>query len=158
MKLSEQQINKVWQLMFEAEVRSFYFGDLASRYTKRKQLISGIAFFLSSGAAAALIGRAPAWVPIVLSLVTASLTAYSIAVGLDKKSAAMTKLHSSWNRLNADFERLWEHWYEDNADEILHELMDRSIDLSEAGTEAPYEPALLDKWGKVARDKYTSAA
>ena len=156
--LTQAQVNRVWQLMFEAEVRSFYFVDLAARYTKRKQIISGLAFFLSSGAAATVIANTRAWIPVVLSVITAAMTAYSIAVGLDKKALAMTKLHATWNRIAVDFERLWHHWYEADAQHILDNLMDRTIDASEAGTEAPYEPALLDKWGKIAAEKYRSVA
>jgi len=33
----------------------------------------------------------------------------------------------------------------------------KSFGLSESDTDAPYEPDLLDKWGQVARDKYTNA-
>jgi len=69
--LNEFQINRTWQGMLDAEARSLYFGDLASSYTKRKQWITGLTFFLASGAAATLIGKAPQWVPIVLSLIAA---------------------------------------------------------------------------------------
>ena len=54
--LTDQQINKAWQSMFEAEVRSFYFGDLASRYTLWKKLVMAASFILSSIAAALVLG------------------------------------------------------------------------------------------------------
>jgi len=47
--LSEAQIKRVWDNMLAAETRALYFGDLASRYTRQKQWIAGISFFLSSG-------------------------------------------------------------------------------------------------------------
>jgi hypothetical protein len=56
--LSEFQINRVWENMLAAETRSLYFGDLASRYTRKKQWITGLSFFLSFGAAASFIGKA----------------------------------------------------------------------------------------------------
>ena len=38
--LTDDQINRVWQNMLAAEARSLYFGDLGSRYTRRKQWIT----------------------------------------------------------------------------------------------------------------------
>jgi hypothetical protein len=57
--------------MLAAETRALYFSDLATGYASQKQWITGLSFFLSSGAAATIIGRAPAWLPVVLSVVTA---------------------------------------------------------------------------------------
>ena len=156
--LQEIQVNRVWQMTYEAEVRAFYFGDLASRYTRRKQIITGMSFFLSSGAAATILASSPKWVPISLSAVAAILTAYSISVNLDRKALTMAKLHSTWNRLAVEYERLWHHWYQDDAQTILEELQDRSIEASESGTEAPYDERLLDKWAERAYNKYNSSA
>jgi len=58
--LTEAQANRVWQRMVEAEVRSFYFADLASSYNRLKQILNGATFFLSSGAAATVIAKMPA--------------------------------------------------------------------------------------------------
>ena len=78
--LSEAQIKRVWGNMLAAETRALYFGDLASRYTHQKQWITGISFFLSSGAAASIISKAPAWIPLVLALIVAASTACAMAV------------------------------------------------------------------------------
>src|ERR1700674_1212121 len=102
--LTESEANRVWERMVESEVRSLYFADMASRYTARKQVIIGSSFFLSSGAFASLVGRLPVWLPIVCSLLVAVLTAYSIAVGLERRIAILTKLHCRWNSLFADYE------------------------------------------------------
>ena len=64
--LTEEQIVDVWEGRISAEVRSLYFGDLASLYTTQKQWITGASFFLSSGAAALLIAKLPVWIPIAL--------------------------------------------------------------------------------------------
>ena len=78
--LNEFQIGRVWDNMLAAETRALYFADLASRYTRRKQWITGVSFFLSSGAAATLIGKAPPWVPIVLSIIVSVASAYSLTM------------------------------------------------------------------------------
>jgi hypothetical protein len=91
--LSEFERTQVWENMLAAETRSLYFGDLASRYTRQKQWITGLSFFFASGAASTLLGKAPEFIPVILSLAVAGMTAYSIAVGLDRKTATMAKLH-----------------------------------------------------------------
>lgn len=57
--LSEFEISRVWENMLAAETRSFYFADLASRYTRTKQWITGGSFFFASGAAATVVGKEP---------------------------------------------------------------------------------------------------
>jgi hypothetical protein len=145
--LNEFQVNKVWENMLAAEARSLYFADLTSRYTRRKQWITGTTFFLSSGAAATLLGKLPQWVPLVLATAVAVLSAYSIAVGLDRKIGTMAKLHSAWNQIAVDYDRLWNHASDDNAESQLGEVMRREKEPSElATTEAPNDQVLLGKW------------
>lgn len=146
-KLPQNQTELIWKKMLEAEVRSLYFGDLAASYTKRKQVITGASFFLSSGAAATLAAQMPHWIPLFFTAVTAILASYAMAVGLDKKALAMSRLHSDWNHLSADYRRLWYHWFEDDAEEVLEKLLMRARQASEMATlEAPYCKERLDKW------------
>ncbi len=141
------QVNRVWENMLAAEARSLYFADLASRYTRRKQWITGMSFFLSSGAAASLIGKLPQWVPLVLSGGVALASAYSIAVGLDKKIGTMAKLHSAWSQIAIDYDRLWNHTADDDAESQLDQIIRREKDPSElATTDAPNDQKLLGQW------------
>src|SRR3954466_652799 len=86
--------------MIAAEVRSLYFGELDARYRKTKQIIFGLAFFLSSGAAASMVAKFPSEIPIGMSVLAALATAYAIAVGLDKKATTIAKPHGTWSRLS----------------------------------------------------------
>lgn len=145
--LTEAQIKQVWENMLAAEARSLYFGDLASRYTTRKQWITGISFFLSSGAAATIIAKAPSWVPVAFSLIAAAAGAYSMAVNLDRKISTMAKLHSTWNQIETEYERLWSHTYSEDAEYQLDKIIQREEEPSElATTEAPNDQKLLEKW------------
>lgn len=132
--------------MLAARVRSLYFGDLAARYTARKQLITGLSFFLSSGAAATALARMPVWVTSTSAVLAATLMAYSIAVGLDKAAPQMAKLHYAWNQLDAEYGRLWSHWYEDEAEKLFADLQSRSADVSQMSTDAPFDENRLAKW------------
>ena len=155
--LTEAQTNRIWESMVSAEVRSLYFGDLAARYTKTKQILTGVSFFLSSGAAATLAAQMPYWFPLVLSAISAALMAYSMAVNLDRKAAVMAKLHYTWNQLASDYDRLWNHWHEEDAEIRFNELINRSRDASELGTtEAPYDQRLIEKWANHVYAQYAS--
>jgi len=145
--LTEVQIDDVWEGQISAEVRSLYFGDLASLYSTRKQWITGVSFFLSSGAAATLIAKLPVWVPITFSIVVAIVTAYSVAVNLDSKIRTMAKLHYAWNQIGTDYRRLWNHTYSDEAESEFEDLQRRELELSElATTDAPNDPKRLSRW------------
>jgi hypothetical protein len=145
--LTESQLDQVWERKLAAEVRSLYFGDFASRYSRRKQAITFVTFFLSSGAAATLIGKAPSWVPIMLSVMVAILTAYSVAIGLERLVRTMAKLHYSWNQIATDYDRLFNHTGEDEAESEFQELLRRERDASElATTEVPNNQKIMGEW------------
>jgi hypothetical protein len=145
--LNEFQIERVWENMLAAEARSLYFADLASRYTRHKQWITGASFFLASGAAASLIGKLPQWVPLVLSGGVALASAYSIALGLDRKIGTMSKLHSAWSQIAAEYDRLWNHTDDDDAEAQLGRIVQREKEPSElAATEAPNDQKRLGQW------------
>lgn len=145
--LNEFETTQVWENMLNAETRALYFADLASRYTHTKQVITGVSFFLASGAAASLIGKLPQWVPLVASAIVAILTAYSMAVGLDRKISTMAKLHSAWNLISLEYQRLWNDAYSDDAEEKLYAIFAHEKEPSElATTEAPNNQKLSGEW------------
>jgi hypothetical protein len=157
--LTEGQTNRVWEKAVEAEVRSLYFADLAAYYTRNKQIITALSFLLSSGAAATVAAHASWFFPFTTAAISALLSGYSIAVGLDRKAATMAKLHSSWNELHAGYERLWYHWSDDNAEARFEELLKQDRDASETGTlEAPYDESRFDKWTHLVYERYQQTA
>lgn len=146
-RLTEDQVADLWDRRISAEVRSLYFADLANVLSTRKQWMTGVSFFLSSGAAATLLAKQPTWVAITLSITVAMMAAYSFALNLDLKIKTFGKLHSSWSQLSADYARLWNHTYSEIAERELDELIRRELDLSElAATEAPNDEASLGRW------------
>jgi ABC-type transport system involved in Fe-S cluster assembly fused permease/ATPase subunit len=130
-----------------AEARALYFSDLAAMYSRRKQIITGVSFFLASGAAATLIARTPVWVPTLLAVVTAILNAYSVAISLDRKVTTMVKLGSTWRQIATEYERLWNHTYEPNAEQEFDKIVEMESAPSDlAATDAPYDPKRIDRW------------
>ena len=156
--LTAAQTDSVWRRMVEAEVRAMYFGELAAAYTKRKQIITGLSFFLSSGAAATLAAQTARSVPLIMSIASAILMAYSIAVSLDRTVENLAKLHYAWSQIQDDYERLWNHWYADDAEETLQEILKRSREASETSTRAPYNERLMEKWTGFVYERYQPTA
>ncbi len=145
--LTEEQITSVWERQISAEVRALYFADLASRYTTQKQWITGLSFFLASGAAATLLAKSPTWLPILLACITALLSAYSVARSLDGATRTMSKFQFSWSELASGYEALWNNIYTDDASARLERLIARERDLSsQASTEAPNDQKRMSYW------------
>jgi len=133
--------------MIGAETRSLYFANLASRYTTQKQIITGVVFFLSSGVVVSLLAKLPNAVAVTASLIVAAMSAYSIAVGLDKKIATMVMLHATWSDIATDYNYLWSHTSDDDAESRLAEIIRREREPSDlAATEARYNERLMEKW------------
>jgi len=146
-RLTEDQVADLWDRRISAEVRSLYFADLANVLSARKQWMTGISFFLSSGAAATLLAKQPTWVAIALSIIVALMAAYSFALNLDLKIKTFGKLHSSWSQISAEYARLWNHTYGDTAEQEFENLIERELSLSElAATEAPNDEARMARW------------
>ncbi len=145
--LTENQITNIWERQLSAETRSLYFGDLANVYSRRKQAITGLTFFLASGAAATLIAKFPVWLPTVLSLIAAVIMAYAVAVNLDATIRTMAKLHYLWDQIGTDYSRLWNNIYDDDALREYEDLIRRERDLSElATTDAPNDQKRMGRW------------
>jgi hypothetical protein len=58
----------------------------------------------------------------------------------------MAQLHHDWAMLSSDYERLWHHWYEEDAESRLAQIQRRDREASQRSTEAPYDESLVDKW------------
>ena len=147
--LTIEQVEKVWERMIEAEVRALYFGDLANYYTRWKQWITGGSFFLSSGAAATVIAKAPTFVPVGMSAVVALAQALAIAWNLDSAIRTMATLNKGWSEIAAGYERVYSDPYTDQSEISYHQIGEKERELSMlATTDAPNDQKRLGKWQK----------
>ncbi len=154
--LSKIEIDLVWKEMLEAEVRALYFGDLTAKYQRKKEIITFITFFLSTGAAATLIAELPSLISIIQAVIATAVTAYSIAFGLDRKVVAVSQLHSQWMNIASDYEHLYYHWSVPEAGELLNDIQQRGKQASEtAAMNAPYIPKLTDHWSDHVYSRYS---
>lgn len=145
--LTKVQANRAWQEMAASEIRALYFAELANQYVRRKQWLDVTTFTLSSGmVVSAFAGLMPTLLPVLLGIAVATLTGVAMGSRLDEKAAVITKLHASWNHLAWDYEHLWNHWNESHAERTLATLQQRTRELSQLGTSAPYKPKRIHYW------------
>jgi hypothetical protein len=59
----------------------------------------------------------------------------------------MAKLHLEWQQIAADYNRLWNHAYEDYSESWLEDIAKREHEPSKlAAVEAPNDEQLMGKW------------
>lgn len=155
--LTELQRDRVWEAWFESDVRSYYFAALAARFHRRQQIITWTSLVLSSGALVTIISKLPtdsAWVGPALAFVAAALSVYSLIAQNQTKQTDAAALHKGWNKLATEFRRLWDHMYDDDAEEQLERLDAQAAELSADGLTLPYDEADMKKWGEFVRQRF----
>lgn len=133
--------------MREARVRSLYFGDMQSRYTKRKQWVQGLSLGFSSGAVITVLGDS--WPPLTAALaaVVAIANVWATSTNLDQKLLTLATLRTSWEALRIDYSDLWAKWYEDGAPSRFEALQHRANDLGMlANSGAPWNQKAVARW------------
>ncbi|MCY4535299.1 MAG: hypothetical protein OXB91_08045 [Bryobacterales bacterium] len=144
--IPESEAGQVWKAMREARVRSLYFGQMLSRYTKWKQAVQGLSLGCSSGAVITVLSVWPATTAL-LAAVVAIANGLAIATNLDQKLLTLATLRTSWEDLRIEYGDLWSKWYEDGAASRFAALQRRANDLGMlASTGAPWDPKAVARW------------
>lgn len=155
----------VWEKMLAAQMRALYFGDLVTRYQRTDRALAALLLLLTSGAAAALIAKLPNdlhWLTAGLALAAAAVSVWRILARYPDQAAGAADLHLHWNRLAANYEKLWNSLYAEDAEMKLEQLQARGQELSKASTRFPAKKGLLiRRWDHVSEQnlaKYGSRA
>jgi hypothetical protein len=153
--LSQPQIEKLWECKMSAEARAFYFADIANRESGIKRWITGVTFVISSAVVVTLLSKVPNWISVAMALSIAVANGYQIAVGQDSKIKTAGKLHMGWLKLEHDYDRLWSHTSDAEAESDLDKLLDHERDLSEtAATELGHDDERWSRWMDIVHKKY----
>lgn len=159
--LSELQRKRVWEAWFEGEVRANYFADLSGRYRWRQRTATWLTLVFSSGAFGALLAQLPpqyGWAPTVLAALAAAVSLWSLVAQNQQSAVDAADLHHRWNRLAADYQRLWDDMYAEDAAARLRALDERAAELSKAGTAFPVRERLIAKWHRHVGEHYRAPA
>lgn len=147
--LSELQQKRVWEGRLSSEIRANYFADLSGGYHRKQHRVTWAMIVLSSSAAGAFVASFPskyAWVAPTLSLLTAALSGYSLAVQNHKSAIDSADLYVRWSKLASEYELLWDNMYAEQAKDKLAELTESAIELSKIATAFPVIEKRLLKW------------
>lgn len=156
--LTTAQRETLWQNKMAAEARACYFGEFANWEGSLKRTIGFITLFASSGAAVSLLSKGPNWLPVVLSLAIAFLSTYTTATNQDGKIKTLGRLHLEWLRLEHDYDRLWSHFNDEDAESEFDRCLERERDLSEtAATEIPHKSERWKYWLDTIHKKYDTS-
>lgn len=156
--LTQAQIDQLWQNKMSAEARALYFADIASCESTRKRWITGGSFFLGSTAVVTILSKCPPWISVLCSALIAIANGYQIAIGQDGKIKTAGKLHLGWLKLEHDYETLWSHTQDTNAEALWLQYLECERELSEtAATEIGYKQKLWKSWLDRIHKKHETA-
>jgi hypothetical protein len=136
--LTPLQQRRLWEEWFYAEVRAYYFADLAGRFDRRQRLVTWLSLFGASGALVAalgtiLAGRWP-WLPGLVALLPSGLGFYALVADNPHRAAECRSLYEGWSTLAADRSQLWDDMYGEDAPARLAAMEARGRSLSSRGT------------------------
>lgn len=157
-QLTEAQVEQLWQNKMAAEARANYFAEIASIESIRKRWITGGSFILGSATVVTILSKCPPWSSVLCSALIAIANGYQIAIGQDGKIRTAGKLHLGWLKLEHNYERLWSHTGDNDAESILQECLDCERELSEtAATEIGHKQKRWLYWLDKVHKKYEAA-
>jgi hypothetical protein len=155
--LTDAQIERLWTRKLEAEARALYFAEVANDEATIRRCITGGTFILGSAVIVTLTTHLPGWVPILVTAIITIANGYQIAVNQESKIKTAGKLHLGWERIECDYDRLWSHTGDEDAERRLQDLQERERDLSETGaTEIGLNNKRWRKWWDRTCAKYAS--
>ena len=111
MALTSPERDRVWEGLYNSEVRGLYFAHLSSRYQKQSSFITWCSLFLSGGAAASFASTLKVthpWVPTLLALITAGLSGYSLVAKKERKGIDSSSLSSKYAQLGLRYDLLYQ--------------------------------------------------
>jgi len=135
--------------MLAAQMRALYFGELVSPYQRMDRTLGVVLLILASGAAATILSRLPDhfhWITASLAIAAAGVSAWRMLARYADHAAGAADLHLQWSRLAADYEKLWNSLYAEDAETRLEELQARGQELSKASTHFPAHRRMLIRW------------
>jgi hypothetical protein len=147
---TDAQRTRVWEDWLSAEIRAYYFADMAFRLESRQRVAHWVTLFGASGVVTSLLSTLPRWVALVLALLLTAVSIYSVVVQNQKRAADAKDLHFRWNTLASEYHDLWDN-IETTTDlaRAIQQLDLRKAEASRSAVALPAEEGRLDHWYNV---------
>jgi hypothetical protein len=134
MALSKPDTERVWEGLYNSEVRSVYFGYLSGRYQKQQSFMTWVSLFLSGGTAGTFVSKLAVtqpWVPQTLAFLTAGLSLYSVVAKKERRGVDASNLSAKWTQLGMKYDVIFRS-PGDYRQVDLTPLEDKRVELSQA--------------------------
>jgi hypothetical protein len=136
----------VWDEMLFASMRSNYFGELVLHYQNLEKWLTVCSALASSGAVATAVTAASQWVKIGFPAVAAANGFWLLFSQYSIQARDAADLHAGWNSLSTEYERIWNHLDDPQAEEKFDQAFERAEILSKSGTKFPNNTKRLGYW------------
>jgi len=136
----------VWEEMLYADMRANYFAELVRMYQKRDKWLRVAVLLTSSGAVATALAEVAAWIKLATPILVAAGSFWLLMNQYAAFARDAADLHSGWSGLAKDYERLWNHLDEPEAEATYNQIYERGESLSRMGTKFPTKSKRLDYW------------
>jgi hypothetical protein len=147
MALSRADFGRVWEGLYNSEVRSIYFGHLTARYQKQQSFMTWLSLFLSGGAAGTFMSKLAVthpWVPQTFAFLTAGLSLYSVVAKKERKGIDSSNLGAKWTQLGMKYDLIFRS-PGNYAETDLTPLEEKRIELSQAAHSLADDPKLMHR-------------
>jgi len=147
---TDAQRTRVWEDWLSAEIRSYYFADLAFRLESHQRAAHWLILFGASGVVTSLLSTLPRWVALVLAGLVTAVSIYSVVVQNQKRAADAKDLHFRWSTLASEYHDLWDSI--ETAPDLTRAIQQLDLRKAEASRSAvalPAEEKRLGHWYDV---------
>lgn len=147
MTLSQEETERVWEGLYNCEVRSLYFGHLSLRYQKLQTFLTWCSLVLSCGAAGSFVStleQSHPWAPSSLALLSASVSLYSVVSKKERKGIDSSSLGLKYEQLAHKYDLVFRNMRA-AAPAELAPLEERRIELSQLAHGLADKPGLMEK-------------
>jgi hypothetical protein len=147
MALSEADRERVWEGLYNSEVRAVYFGYLSARYQKQQSFMTWLSLFLSGGAFGTFVSslaHTRPWVPQTFAFLTAGLSGYSLVARKERKGIDSSNLGAKWTQLGQKYDIIFR-TPTDFSPADLTPLENERVQLSQTGHSLSDVPKLMAK-------------
>ena len=159
---SDETVRMVWEGMVEADRLSRYYGYLAHRLKRLSELLPVAAIVLGVLMLSSIFYRLPGWIAFSAANFAALAFALSMLRGYSAKADRSVEIFQQLNRLQSEWELLWNNVWSKNDDDLLsawEKLCERQENIVErAPVELPLSRSLTRRSPNEAHEYWSAFA
>ena len=140
-------LNKiVWEEMVYSNMRASYFGDLVRVYQERDKWIRVAVLLLTSGSMATAMLGLDQNVKLVLPVLATIGSLWLLLSQYSTLSRDASELCMEWGNIAKEYERIWNHLDEPDAEASYERIYENAGKLTKQGAKFPQRGKRLEHW------------